>query len=40
MKKIILLILVVFGLLAVMPAAEVDSSPSVLSRVGFGEGGM
>jgi len=39
MKKIILVILVVLGLLAIVPAMEVDSSTQVFSRSGFAEGG-
>jgi hypothetical protein len=37
MKKLILLVLVVLGLLAVMPAMELDSSTQVFSRVGMAE---
>ena len=41
MKKILLLVLVVLGILAVVPAIEVQSSPvPSVARVGFGEGGM
>jgi hypothetical protein len=40
MKKLVALILVVLGLLAVVPAMEVDSSTQVLSRAGFADGGM
>jgi hypothetical protein len=39
MKKIVVLVLVVLGLLAIMPAMEVDSSTQVFSRAGFAEGG-
>jgi len=39
MKKIMLLVLVVVGLLAIVPAMEVGSSTQVLSRAGFAEGG-
>jgi hypothetical protein len=39
MKKVIVLVLVVLGLLAVVPAMEVGSSTQVLSRAGFAEGG-
>jgi hypothetical protein len=39
MKKLIVLVLVVLGLLAVMPAMEIDSSTQVFSRNGFAEGG-
>jgi hypothetical protein len=38
MKKVIVLVLVVLGLLAVMPAMETDSSTQVFSRVGMAEG--
>ena len=37
MKKIIVLVLVVLGLLAVMPAMELDSSTQVFSRVGMAD---
>jgi hypothetical protein len=40
MKKIIVLVLVVIGLLAIIPAMEVGSSTQVLSRSGFADGGM
>jgi len=40
MKKILLLVLIVLGILAVVPAIEVQSSPAPAVRVGFGEGGM
>lgn len=39
MKKIVVLVLVVLGLLAIMPAMEVDSSTQVFSRVGLADGG-
>ncbi len=39
MKKIILLVLIVLGLLAIMPAMEIDSSTQVFSRVGMAESG-
>lgn len=39
MKKIIVLVLVVLGLLAIFPAMEISSSTQVLSRAGFAEGG-
>jgi hypothetical protein len=39
MKKLILLVLVVLGLLAIVPVMEVDSSTQVFSRAGFAEGG-
>ena len=38
MKKLIVLVLVVLGLLAILPAMEIDSSTQVLSRVGMAEG--
>jgi hypothetical protein len=38
MKKIILLALVVLGLLAIVPAMELQSSTQVFSRVGMAEG--
>jgi len=38
MKKIIVLVLVVLGLLAIVPAMEIDSSTQVFSRVGMAEG--
>ncbi len=40
MKKIIVLVLVVIGLLAIVPAMEVQSNTQVFSRTGFAEGGM
>jgi hypothetical protein len=40
MKKLILLVLVVLGLLAIVPAMEVDSSTQVFSRAGYADGGM
>jgi hypothetical protein len=41
MKKLIVLVLVVLGLLAIMPAMEIDSATQVFSRVGMagGDGG-
>lgn len=39
MKKIVFLVLVVIGLLAIMPAMEIDSSTQVFSRVGMADGG-
>jgi len=39
MKKLIVLVLVVLGLLAIMPAMEIDSSTQVLSRAGYADGG-
>lgn len=38
MKKLIVLVLVVLGFLAIMPAMEIDSSTQVFSRVGMAEG--
>jgi Tfp pilus assembly protein PilX len=38
MKKIVLLVLVVLGLLAIVPAMELQSSTQVFSRVGMAEG--
>jgi hypothetical protein len=35
----VLLVLVVLGLLAIMPAMEIDSSTQVFSRAGMAEGG-
>lgn len=37
MKKIIVLVLVVLGLLAIIPAMEIDSSTHVFSRVGMAD---
>jgi len=39
MKKLIVLALVVLGLLAIVPAMELQSSTQVFSRVGMAEGG-
>ena len=39
MKKLIVLVLVVLGLLAFMPAMEIDSPTQVFSRVGMAESG-
>jgi len=39
MKKLMVLVLVVLGLLAIIPAMEVDSSTQVFSRVGLADGG-
>jgi len=39
MKKLIVLIAVVLGLLAVAPAMEIQSSTQVFSRIGMAEGG-
>ena len=39
MKKLIVLVVVVLGLLAIMPAMEIDSSTQVFSRVGMAESG-
>jgi hypothetical protein len=38
MKKIIVLVLVIIGLLAIVPAMELQSSTQVFSRVGMAEG--
>ena len=38
MKKIIVLVLVVIGLVAIVPAMELESSTQVFSRVGMAEG--
>ena len=38
MKKLIVLVLVVLGLLAIAPAMELQSSTQVFSRVGMAEG--
>jgi hypothetical protein len=40
MKKIVLLVLVVLGLVAIAPAMELQSSTQVFSRAGFADGGM
>ncbi len=39
MKKLIVLALIVLGLLAIIPAMEIDSSTQVFSRVGMAESG-
>ena len=39
MKKLIVLALVVLGLLAIVPAMELQSSTQVFSRIGMAEGG-
>lgn len=39
MKKIVLMVLVVLGLLAIVPAMELQSSTQVFSRIGMAEGG-
>jgi hypothetical protein len=39
MKKLILLVLVVLGLLAIVPAMEIQSSTHMFSRVGMAESG-
>ena len=39
MKKIIVLVLLLLGLLAIIPAMEIDSSTQVFSRVGMAESG-
>jgi hypothetical protein len=38
MKKLMVLVLVVLGLLAIMPAVEIDSSTQVFSRIGMADG--
>jgi hypothetical protein len=38
MKKLVVLILVVIGLLAVAPAMEIQSSTQVFSRIGMADG--
>ena len=38
MKKILVLVLLVLGLLAIAPAMELQSSTQVFSRVGVAEG--
>ncbi len=38
MKKIVLVVLVILGLLAVVPAMELQSSTQVFSRIGMAEG--
>jgi len=38
MKKIVLVVLVVLGLLAVVPAMELQSSTQVFSRIGMADG--
>lgn len=38
MKKIVLMVLVVLGLLAIVPAMELQSSTQVFSRVGMADG--
>jgi hypothetical protein len=39
MKKIVVLVLVVLGLLAIAPAMELQSSTQVFSRMGMAESG-
>jgi hypothetical protein len=39
MKKLIVFALVVFGLLAIVPAMELQSSTQVFSRIGMAESG-
>ncbi len=39
MKKLVLLVLVVLGLLAIMPAMEIDSATQMFSRTGWADGG-
>jgi hypothetical protein len=38
MKKVIVMVLVVLGLLAVVPAMELQSSTQVFSRIGMADG--
>jgi hypothetical protein len=38
MKKIVLVVLVILGLLAVVPAMELQSSTQVFSRIGMADG--
>jgi hypothetical protein len=38
MKKVILVVLVILGLLAIIPAMELQSSTQVFSRPGMAEG--
>jgi hypothetical protein len=38
MKKIFVLVLIVLGLLAIVPAMELQSSTQVFSRVGMADG--
>ena len=38
MKKIVLLVLVIVGLLAIIPAMELQSSTQVFSRIGMADG--
>jgi len=41
MKKLLLFVLILLGILAAVPTIEVQSSPTpVFARAGFGEGGM
>ncbi len=41
MKKMLLLVLILLGILAAVPTIEVQSSPAPnVARIGFGEGGM
>ena len=37
MKKVIVLVLIVLGLLAIIPAMEIGSSTQVFSRVGMAD---
>jgi hypothetical protein len=38
MKKVLVLVLIVLGLLAIVPAMEINSSTQVFSRVGMADG--
>jgi hypothetical protein len=38
MKKIVLMVLVILGLLAIVPAMELQSSTQVFSRIGMADG--
>ena len=38
MKKIVLVVLVILGLLAIVPAMELQSSTQVFSRIGMADG--
>lgn len=38
MKKIVLVVLVILGLLAIVPAMEMQSSTQVFSRIGMADG--
>ncbi|MFA5026512.1 MAG: hypothetical protein WC713_01445 [Candidatus Methylomirabilota bacterium] len=38
MKKIVLVLMVIIGLLAIVPAMELQSSTQVFSRIGMADG--